>query len=155
MVSSFSTLHQHQFSQTNNSVSYSVLQINVKLYLRSVAWTHFMSLIFFYTHWKHQKTRGVLIFGGHRKRPVAGNGLRGQALWHNFLLFLSVNDLARKNLHTKLHFIRNIKRNWKKTLWSFFMDGVQLSHSYRATSRRWSNFYHKLSRSFLHSFEWP
>ena len=34
-----------------------------------------MSLISFYTHWKHQKTSGLLMFLGYRKRAVAWNGL--------------------------------------------------------------------------------
>ena len=34
------------------------------------------------------------------------------------------------------------KKN-KKTLWSFFMDGVQLSQGNRATMRRQFTFYHK------------
>ena len=32
--------------------------------------THFMRLVSFYTPWKHQKTRGILMFLGVRKRSV-------------------------------------------------------------------------------------
>ena len=47
--------------------------------------THFMSLVSFYTPWKHQKTRGFLMFSGrfsdvfreYSKRPMAWNGLYG------------------------------------------------------------------------------
>ena len=42
---------------------------------------HFMPLVSFYTPWKHQKTKGFLMFSGdvfrgYRKRPVAWNRLR-------------------------------------------------------------------------------
>ena len=30
----------------------------------------------------------------------------------------------------------------KKTLWYYFMDGVQLSQGYKTTTRRQSTFYH-------------
>ena len=37
--------------------------------------THFMSLVSFYTFWKHQKTRVFYVFRGYRKRPVTWNRL--------------------------------------------------------------------------------
>ena len=44
--------------------------------------THFAPLVSFYTPWKHQKTRGFLIFsGGYRKRAVVRNGLI-RPPWH-------------------------------------------------------------------------
>ena len=35
----------------------------------------------------------------------------------------------------------------KKTLWPLFMDGVQLSQGYKATSRRQSTFYHSVPKT--------
>ena len=37
--------------------------------------THFISLVPFWTPWKHQKTLGFPVFKGYRKRPLAWNGL--------------------------------------------------------------------------------
>ena len=44
---------------------------------RRLAWylTHFMLLFFWYTPWKHQKTKGFLIFSGCIESPVGWNGL--------------------------------------------------------------------------------
>ena len=43
---------------------------------------HFMTLVSFYTLWKHQKTSGFLMFsGGYRKRLVAWNGLKSTDVW--------------------------------------------------------------------------
>ena len=46
--------------------------------------------------------------------------------------------------------VKLLKRNFKKkkTLWSLFVNGVQLPHGYRAISRRQLTFYHYVPRNF-------
>ena len=43
----------------------------------------------------------------------------------------------------------------KKTLWSLFMDRVQLPKVYRATARRQFTFYHSISRNSWYLFDQP
>ena len=45
-----------------------------------------------------------------------------------------------------------IKLKKHKTLWPIFRDGVQLSQSYRCTTRRHFTFYHSIPRSFWYLF---
>ena len=42
---------------------------------------------------------------------------------------------------------------YEKTLWPFFMDGVQLPQESRATMRRPFTFYHQVPRNFWCSFD--
>ena len=43
----------------------------------------------------------------------------------------------------------------KKPYGPFFMDGVQLSHDYRATTRRQFTFHHSVPRNSWYSIDWP
>ena len=54
--------------------------------------------------------------------------------------------------YTESHFLFNKKK--KSTLWPIFMDGVQLPHSFRVTSRRQFTFCHQVLRKSWYSFDW-
>ena len=84
------------------------------------------------------------------------------SLWWSVLTKI-VNDL----LFSQKSYIINVRRGSKyildsgsgfilyekyKTLWPFFMDGVQLSKDYRATARIQFTFYYPVPRSSWYSF---
>ena len=48
-----------------------------------------------------------------------------------------------------------IWNQFKKTLWPLFMDEVQLSQLYRASTMIQFTFYHSVPRSYWNSFNWP
>ena len=57
--------------------------------------------------------------------------------------------------HFRLDFSKTCLKKTFKTLWPLFMDAVQLSQGYRATTRRQFTFYHLVPRSFWYSFDRP
>ena len=76
-----------------------------------------MSLISFYTHWKHQKTSGLLMFLGYRKRTVPWNGLI-QKTWTETLplpgpgtLLRALKWMYRCKVASKSYLVK-LKRSW-------------------------------------------
>ena len=65
----------------------------------------------------------------------------------NCIALSVVSSLA--NIEVISTIIGTLQLKLKKTLWPLFMDGVQLSQSYRATSRRQFTFYHLSLQEFL------
>ena len=47
---------------------------------------HFIPLLYFYTSWKHQKTRFADVFRDYRKRPVVWNALIREAFIKTWLI---------------------------------------------------------------------
>ena len=79
-------------------------------------WPWGMSLVFFYTLWKHQQTRGFLMFSeGYRKRPAGWNRLvLGNTKLHGrssiFKLVIGPKKMAKQNTQ----FIFYCKCKWLK-----------------------------------------
>ena len=61
--------------------------------------THFMRQVSFYTSWKHQKTRGFLIFSGNIERLVEWNGSKASiTLWMPIPANISLLKVTIKTL---------------------------------------------------------
>ena len=55
----------------------------------------------------------------------------------------------------RIKIIQNLLLNFKKTLWPLFVDVVQLSQGYRATTRRQFTFCHSVPRNSRYSTDGP
>ena len=58
----------------------------------------------------------------------------------------------------RIHVLRALSfsgKTIKKSFWPLFIDGVQLSQSYRATARKQFIFYHYVPENFWYSFDRP
>ena len=73
--------------------------------------------------------------------------------WNDFTLCtktysVCTNSIIKLFIHC---FEREFSKQRKKTLWLFFMDEVQSSQGYRATTKRQFTFYHSVPRSSWYS----